>query len=95
MPVEIIGCETIRAKDGLALSSRNSRLNPEQRQKAIEFASLLKNGCDVEKISQQLTASGFKVDYIAEKWGRRLGAVWIDAVRLIDNIPLQEEHESC
>ena len=32
LPVGIIGCETIRERDGLAMSSRNMRLTPLQRQ---------------------------------------------------------------
>jgi len=32
----------------------------------------------------------FKVDYIAEKWQRRLGAVWLDEVRLVDNIRIEK-----
>lgn len=31
LPVEIIGCETLREQDGLAMSSRNMRLTKEQR----------------------------------------------------------------
>jgi pantoate--beta-alanine ligase len=43
IPTEIVACKTIRAEDGLALSSRNSRLNAEQRSKAIHFPRLLQS----------------------------------------------------
>jgi pantoate--beta-alanine ligase len=91
LPTDIIPCQTIRAEDGLALSSRNSRLSPEQREKAAKFSQLLTSSQNPEMISEQLISLGFKVDYIAESWGRRLGAVWLDEVRLIDNISINEK----
>ncbi|MER2534877.1 MAG: pantoate--beta-alanine ligase [Rhizobiaceae bacterium] len=41
IPVEIVPCATVREADGLALSSRNVRLTPEQRGKAPALAEAL------------------------------------------------------
>lgn len=86
LPCEIVGCETVRAEDGLALSSRNSRLNAEQRKYALHFPRLLQSTLSPPQIVAELTELGFKVDYIRDEWQRRLGAVWVGEVRLIDNI---------
>lgn len=89
LPLDIVSCETVRAEDGLAFSSRNSRLNAAQRQKAANFPQFLHSKLHPEKITAALQALGFKVDYIVDQWQRRLGAVWLDDVRLIDNVPLK------
>jgi pantoate--beta-alanine ligase len=86
LPIEIIACETIRADDFLALSSRNSRLNSEQRKIAAQFPDVMRQAKTEAAAVEVLTQLGFKVDYITEKWGRRLGAVWLGDIRLIDNI---------
>lgn len=90
VPTNIVACKTKRAEDGLALSSRNGRLTPEQRQLAAELPKLMQSSLSDEQVVAALSDLGFKVDYICQKWGRRLGAVWLDQVRLIDNLPVGE-----
>ncbi len=42
LPVNIIGCEIIREKSGLALSSRNKRLNAEEKTEAVLISKILR-----------------------------------------------------
>jgi pantoate--beta-alanine ligase len=81
LPVDIIPGETIRAEDGLALSSRNSFLSVQERVEAPELQKALTevrekilqlNVCstntlsEIEKIAvAQLTGRGWQPDYIA------------------------------
>lgn len=90
VPTEIIPCPTIRQEDGLALSSRNGRLSPEQRKQAVEISRLLKSGLSDDEIMKKLAEAGFRPEYVATKWGRRLAAAWLGDVRLIDNVDLSE-----
>ena len=94
-PTKVIACPTVREPDGLAMSSRNRRLTPPQRALAAQWATILADltlPCD--EATQRLTALGFTVDYVAEYWNRRLGAVHTPplddgpVVRLIDNVAL-------
>lgn len=88
LETEIVGCSTIRAKDGLALSSRNSRLSLEQRAIACHFPKVLKLAPTAEIAQQELKSLGFKIDYVADQWGRRLAAIYLGGVRLIDALPI-------
>ncbi len=76
LPVEIIGGETVRASDGLALSSRNQYLNFAERAEAVflyqnlvEIRQAIVDGAtDFFKLERQateaLTARGWQVDYV-------------------------------
>lgn len=85
MPIEIVACETVRAFDGLALSSRNRRLSDEARRKAIGFPKILGTAKSSEEAIALLEDAGFEVEYVEEEDGRRFGAVVLEGVRLIDN----------
>ncbi|MBO7671904.1 pantoate--beta-alanine ligase [bacterium] len=43
IPIEIVGCPIVREESGLALSSRNSYLTPEQKQDALALSKILFN----------------------------------------------------
>ena len=86
LKTEIIPCPLVREESGLALSSRNRRLSSSGRIKAAEFHRLLDSGKTVGNIAGELEKSGFKVDYITETFGRIFGAVFLEDVRLIDNV---------
>lgn len=73
IPVGIVPCPTIREADGLAMSSRNRRLTPEERAIAPEIYRTLDLAADLAGINSvaevkqlacdRLTEKGFVVDY--------------------------------
>jgi pantoate--beta-alanine ligase len=88
MPVEIVPCATSRDPDGVALSSRNSRLSPAARARAAAFPRILKHSTSAASAAAALAAEGFGVDYVEDHDGVRLAAVRLEDVRLIDNVRL-------
>jgi pantoate--beta-alanine ligase len=91
VPVKIVVVPTVRDPDGVALSSRNRYLSPEERVVAVEFARLLQHAARRKLRSeawfreQIKKLPGAKLDY-AERVGDRLVvAVKIGATRLLDN----------
>jgi len=90
LDTEIIACPTVRDRDGLALSSRNSNLSASERALAIQFPRILRQRLPVEQIIGSLDAAGFTVEYVEEDMGRRFGAVRLGKTRLIDNFHLSD-----
>lgn len=86
LETEVISCPTIRNNKGFPLSSRNNLLTREDLDKASMFSNLLNSNLSADKIKQSLTDEGFIVDYITEHENRIYGAVWLNKIRLIDNI---------
>lgn len=89
LDTQIIPCPLVRDTDGLALSSRNRNLTPDQRRQAASFPRILQESESAEEAIRKLTSAGFEVDYVEEFEGRRLAAVKIGSVRLIDNVLLK------
>lgn len=86
IPTEIVGHATIREPDGLAMSSRNAYLSPEERAVAPRLHQVLASAA--EGIRAQLTPAevllagnraldeaGFKVDYLELRNARTLAPV--------------------
>jgi len=58
MPVNIVGGETQRSDDGLALSSRNGYLSPAERQQAVQLSATLKTVAQALRTNPALDAAG-------------------------------------
>ncbi|MBK1877282.1 pantoate--beta-alanine ligase [Pelagicoccus mobilis] len=86
LPVEIVPCPTIREESGLAMSSRNRRLSTEGLEKAARFNQILNTAESEESAVAALNSEGFEAEYVADRGDRRLGAVVLEGVRLIDNV---------
>jgi pantoate--beta-alanine ligase len=86
IPVEIVGVATVREADGLALSSRNLRLSPEQRSKATALYRALRE-------AEQAIAGGERDPRVVE---RRAAAVIpsdaslrLEYLDVVDRVELQ------
>ncbi len=78
LPIKILGAPIVREKDGLALSSRNIYLSPEERKTSTtlyrvlsESAAAIAKGEAIEPVISRgrakIEAAGFKLDYLAAR----------------------------
>ncbi|MFL6572912.1 MAG: pantoate--beta-alanine ligase [Burkholderiales bacterium] len=102
LPVRIVAGETLREPDGLAMSSRNAYLSAAERAEAPRLHRVLegvKGGMHPDESFAQLSAAGWKPDYVEVRRREDLGvpdsrdkervvlaAARLGATRLIDNL---------
>jgi pantoate--beta-alanine ligase len=83
MGVEVVGCETVREADGLAISSRNAYLSDEERSRALSLSRALREAADMvaggERDAGKLTALARSV---IESAGA--GACVVDYIEVVD-----------
>jgi pantoate--beta-alanine ligase len=90
VPVDIRVVPTVRDEDGLALSSRNVLLSPDDRRRALALPRALATR---DAAQARALLNGLEVDYVeeADLDGMHVlaGAVRVGSVRLIDNVLLE------
>ena len=84
--IEIVGCPIIREEDGLAKSSRNTYLNPQERQAALCLSRAVKRG-------QELIAPGMDSEAVLSEMRKVIEAeplAKIDYVSMVDALTMKD-----
>ena len=84
--IEIVGCPIIREEDGLAKSSRNTYLNPQERQAALCLSRAVKRG-------QELIAPGMDSEAVLKEMRAVIEAeplARIDYVSMVDALTMRD-----
>ena len=89
LKTKVVAVPTVRESDGLAMSSRNALLTEEGRKRAPVFHQNLTAQKTADEAREALTKEGINVEYVEDYEDRRLGAVVIDNVRIIDNVAIK------
>ncbi len=93
LELELRVLPTVRDADGLALSSRNARLSPEERRRALSLPRALATK-DADRARELLRDVDVEYVEVADFEPRVLAAaVRVGNTRLIDNVPLEGETE--
>jgi pantoate--beta-alanine ligase len=86
-PIDIVACPTVREDDGLALSSRNRYLDPEQRRQAAGLHQAMTEAVDAVREGTLDVAS------LCDGMRRRIlaaGPARVDYIRIVDPSSLEE-----
>ena len=88
LPVQIVGCPIVREEDGLAMSSRNTLLSEDERERALTISSTLFASADFAQVNSLAATKAFVEDMINDTEGLEL-----EYYRIVDGNTLQEIEE--
>lgn len=88
MDVQIVPIPTVRESCGLAMSSRNLRLDSQQKKQAAKLFQIASAAKSPYEAKEQLKDEGFAVEYVVDLKQRRFVAAKLGDVRLIDNVEI-------